>query len=150
MPQSLVMIVAHLVFSTKNRSPVLFPQVRPALYAYMSGILHQQTCRAIIIDGVEDHVHILCSLSKTLAPCKVVEEVKTGSSKWLKLQDPVLRDFHWQNGYGMFSVGPSDMDATQEYVRNQEAHHAMVTFQDEYRRFLTKNGVPFDERYVWD
>ena len=107
-------------------------------------------CRAIQIGGTTDHVHILCHLSRSIPACKLVEEIKKESSKWLKQQDHDLSDFYWQGGYGAFSIGQSALAATERYILRQEEHHRRVSFQDEYRRFLAKYGVAFDEQYVWD
>lgn len=150
MPQSLARILVHVIFSTKNRQPLLLGETRPALYGYMSGILRECDCRGISIGGAADHVHVLCSLSRTQAPCRVVEELKRGSSKWIKTLGPAYVGFHWQNGYGMFSIGQSQVPNLQAYISRQEEHHKRVTFEDEYRAFLRKYGIEFDERYVWD
>lgn len=150
MPQSLAMLLTHIVFAMKNRQRFISADVQNSLYAYMSGILIRQGCRTIIMGGWEDHVHILCSLSKTIAPCKIVEEVKTGSSKWLKTRGPALEGFHWQDGYGMISVSPGHIESIRCYIRDQEQHHRRVSFQDEYRRLMEENGIAYDEAYVWD
>jgi len=150
MPQSLAKILVHIIFSTKGRTPVIAPEVRPELNAYVVGILRQLECPSILVNSVADHVHILCRLSKTLALAKAVEEVKKGSSKWLKTKAAGLRNFHWQNGYGAFSVSPSNVEDVRQYIANQEEHHRRVTFEEEFRAFLDRHGVVYDERYVWD
>jgi REP element-mobilizing transposase RayT len=116
----------------------------------MSGILKNWECPAIIIGGVEDHVHALFGLSKKHALCKVVEEVKRGSSKWIKPRAPEFARFYWQNGYGAFSVSSSQVDIVRRYIANQEKRHRSVSFQDELRELLRRHGVEFDERYLWD
>ena len=150
MPQSLAKILVHIIFSTKGRTPVIAPEVRPELNAYVVGILRQLECPSILVNSVADHVHILCRLSKTLALAKAVEEVKKGSSKWLKTKAAGLRNFHWQNGYGAFSVSQSSVDEVRGYIADQEEHHRRVTFEEEFRAFLDRHGVAYDERYVWD
>lgn len=152
MPQSLAKILVHIIFSTKERRPCLSAEFRPRLYAYMSGILEQWDCKAVHIGGVADHVHVLGSLSRTHAPCKIVEELKKGSSLWIKTQGTSLdyEKFHWQNGYGMFSIGQSQVPSVLQYIAGQEEHHNRVTFQEEYRDFLRRYGIEWDERYVWD
>lgn len=150
MPQSLDNILLHLVFSTKNRVPCLGASVRPALHAYHATVVRSTGCECPRAGGVADHVHLAIKLSRTITVAALVEEVKTSSSKWLKTQSPELRGFAWQRGYGVFSVGPPDLDALLAYIDNQEEHHRARTFQEEYREFLTKHGVPYDERYVWD
>ncbi len=150
MPQSLARLLVHVIFSTKYRAPLLSPAVRPAVHQYLGTVLRDHDCPAIRIGGVEDHVHLLFGLSRKLAIAKIVEIIKTSSSKWLKLQSPSLAEFHWQAGYGAFSVSPSQMEVVIRYIENQEEHHREVTFQDEMRGILERHSVEFDERYVWD
>jgi REP element-mobilizing transposase RayT len=151
MPQSLVQIYVHLVFSTKDRRPFLRDKAfRERVHAYLAGICNNQDSPSIRVGGVEDHVHILCRLSKTLDVAALVREIKRDSSKWIKDQNPRLGDFHWQNGYGAFSISPSHVETLEEYIRNQEEHHRRESFQDEFRRLCAKYGLQIDERYVWD
>jgi REP element-mobilizing transposase RayT len=146
--QSLARNVVHLVFSTKNRSPFIRAEVRDGLFAYLAGALNGLQCPAIKVGGVEDHVHLLFVLSKTLALCEAVKEVKQSSSIWAK--EHVHTDFYWQTGYGAFSVSRSNEDQVTEYIANQEEHHKKRTFQNEFRAFLRKHGIEWDEKYVWD
>jgi REP element-mobilizing transposase RayT len=148
--QSLVKNHVHLVFSVKHRAPMLDAEIRPRLWAYQSGIFQQWESPALVIGGVDDHVHALFSLSKNHALKKIVEEVKKGSSVWIKEQSPRFADFHWQTGYGAFSVSESNVDAVRAYIENQEDHHQTMSFQDELRELLRRHGVNFDERYLWD
>jgi putative transposase len=150
MPQSLHALNVHIVFATKCRRPFLHSEIRPNLWAYMAGILRNLECHSVAIGGIEDHVHIACNLTKKHAPMKVIETVKKDSSKWLKTQSPSLQGFHWQDGYGLFSVSPAHVGALLKYVANQEEHHRRETFQNEFVRILRKYGVAYDERYVWD
>jgi putative transposase len=151
MPQSLAQIYVHLVFSTKNRAPFLKEKAfRERLHAYLKGICFNQDCPALQVGGTEDHVHILCRLSKNLAIKDLVRELKRDSSSWVKEEQRGLADFHWQNGYGAFSVSPSHVEALKQYIQTQEEHHRQETFQDEFRRLLKKYGIEYDERYVWD
>jgi REP element-mobilizing transposase RayT len=149
MPQSLVRNLVHLIFSTKNRAPLLHAAIRPELHGYMAGIFNNWESPALIIGSVEDHLHALFGLSKNHALSKIVEEVKRGSSKWIKTKGPDFRAFAWQNGYGAFSVSPSLVDTVQHYIANREEHHRKVSFQEEFRTFCRRHGVEFDERYVW-
>jgi len=149
MPQSLSKIIVHIVFSTKNHAPCLSNDIRPGLFAYIAGILNKLDSKAILINGVEDHVHILCLLSKNHAPCEIVEKVKTGSSKWVKTQTSGPDSFQWQNGYGMFSVSQSNVASVRSYIAEQENHHRNVSFKEEFRNFLDKYEVQYDEEYVW-
>ncbi len=148
MPQSLAKILVHVVFSTKNRAPIIAPQIRALVHAYITGILENVRCPSLRTGGTTDHVHILFSLARTRTVADVVEEIKTGSSKWMKQQG--IPGFFWQNGYGAFSIGESQLRAAIEYVARQEEHHRHLTFEEEVRRLLHRYGVPYDERYVWD
>ena len=148
MPQSLSKILVHLVFSTKNRETTIAETVRPHLHAYMVGILENLKCPSIQTGGTADHVHILLLLGRTAILSKIVEEVKVGSSKWMKTQG--VPHFAWQSGYGAFSIGESQVETVVQYIQNQEEHHRAISFQEEYWRFLEKYRVTYDERYVWD
>ncbi|MEX2138603.1 MAG: IS200/IS605 family transposase [Pirellulales bacterium] len=151
MPQSLVQIYVHLVFSTKNRQPFLQDSAfRERLHAYLKGICDNQDSPSLRVGGTEDHVHILCRLSKTLDVSTLIRELKRDSSKWIKEENPRLGDFHWQRGYGAFSVSPSHVEVLKKYIANQIEHHRHESFQDEFRRLCKKYGIEIDERYVWD
>jgi REP element-mobilizing transposase RayT len=150
MPQSLSRILIHLVFSTKNRERVLTPAIQTELHPYIAGTLDNIECPSLQVGGVEDHVHLFFGLSRTRTIAEVVERVKTSSSKWIKSKGASFAGFHWQSGYGAFSVSQSDADAVVTYIRNQAQHHQKMTFQDEYRRLLERYQVSFDEKYVWD
>ena len=150
MPQSLSRILIHLVFSTKNRVGVLRPRVRNALHPYLAGTLSKIDCPTMVVGGASDHVHLLFGLSRTLSIAEVVESVKTSSSKWIKAKPADLADFHWQKGYGAFSVSDSEVDRVIDYIQDQEQHHARTTFKEEYRSLLEHHGISYDERYVWD
>jgi REP element-mobilizing transposase RayT len=150
MPQSLSNILIHLIWSTKDRHPWLESGIREKTHAFLAGAVRQCDCEAYRIGGVSDHVHLAVRLSRTLSVADLVKEVKTVSSKWLKAQDSAFTEFYWQLGYGAFSVSMSQKETLLHYIDNQEEHHCTQTFQDEYRDFLTKYGIEFDERYVWD
>ena len=150
MSQSLVKNYVHLVFSTKYRQPLITETVEDELYAYMDGICKSLECHPIKVGGYKDHVHILCMLSKKIALMKLLEEVKSHSSKWIKTKEKGLENFYWQNGYGAFSVNPAQVNIVINYIANQKEHHRKKTFQDEYRAFLKKYKMEYDERYVWD
>jgi len=150
MPQSLSSILIHLIFSTKNREPFITPAVEPELHPYMASIFRALKSPSLTIDGTNDHVHILFSLSRIMKIADLVEEVKTESSKWIKTKGAEFRNFHWQKGYGAFSIGQSQVPIVKRYIARQKIHHQRVTFQDEYRKFLKSYGIDYDERYVWD
>jgi REP element-mobilizing transposase RayT len=150
MSQSLANIVVHLVFSTKGRRQLLRDEERGQLHAYIAGILKNHDSPLIEINSVRDHIHILFAQSKNHAPAKIVEQVKTSSSGWIKEQNAGYVDFAWQTGYGEFSVSPMHVEAVREYIRHQAEHHQQEDFQIEYRRFCEKNGKPLDEHYAWE
>jgi len=150
MPQSLSRILVHLVFSTKNRERILTPDIQTELHPYLAGTLDNIDCPSLQVGGFEDHVHLFFGLSRTRTMADVVETVKKSSSKWIKTKSPEFGGFHWQSGYGAFSVSQSDADEVVDYVRNQARRHEKMTFQDEYRRLLERYRLAFDERYVWD
>lgn len=150
MPQSLVKNYIHLVFSTKYREPFIHEPIEAELYTYLGGMCKILECQPIKVGGYTDHVHILCMLSKKIALMKLLEEVKSHSSKWMKTKGNEYKNFYWQDGYGAFSVNPSDVDRVINYIANQRVHHSKKTFQDEYRAILRKYKVEYDERYVWD
>jgi putative transposase len=150
MGQSLVKNYVHVVFSTKHRIPVIHPPYNSELYSYLGGICNNLESQVIRIGGYTDHVHILCMLSKKIALSKLLEELKSSSSKWMKKKDPILTNFYWQDGYGAFSVNPAEVDIVIAYIDNQYEHHRKRTFQQEFRAVLKKYKVEYDERYVWD
>ena len=150
MGQSLVKNYLHLIFSTKHRQPLIHAPVEEELHSYLGGVCKHLECPVINVGGYTDHIHILCMLSKKIALMKLMEEIKSHSSKWIKTKGDGYQNFYWQDGYGAFSVNPSDVDAVITYIEKQHAHHRKKTFQEEYRAFLTKYNVDYDERYVWD
>jgi REP element-mobilizing transposase RayT len=138
------------VFSTKNRVPSLSPAVREELHLYLATVLRNHDCSALEVGGTADHVHLLFGLSRKMSVAKTVEVLKTSSSKWLKTKGAELSEFFWQSGYGAFSVSQSEADRVVLYIREQETHHEKLSFQEEYRRFLAKHQIDFDEAYMWD
>jgi putative transposase len=151
MPQSLARVVLHLTFSTKKRCTWLKEApLRDDLFAYMAGIQKNLDSPAIIINGVEDHVHSLFSLSRNYAIKDIVRDVKADSSSWLKKQSAALKEFAWQAGYGVFSVSESNVASVRKYIEEQEEHHKTRTFQEEFRLLCERHGIEIDERYVWD
>ena len=149
MPQSLSNILLHLVFSTKNREPLILPELESELHAYIAAIHKSMDCPLLKIGGTENHLHILCRLERGVTVSKLLEEVKKSSSKWIKGKDEGLAGFAWQAGYGAFSIGMSNVEALETYITRQKTHHQRRSFEDEYRELLTKYGVEWDERYVW-
>jgi putative transposase len=150
MAQSLSSILVHLIFSTKNREPFITEAIEPELHPYMAKIFRELKSPSLAINGTSDHVHILFSLGRTINIADLVEEVKTESSKWIKTKGAEFRTFHWQRGYGAFSVGQTQVTTVKRYIARQKIHHQRVTFQEEYRKFLKSYGIAYDERYVWE
>jgi REP element-mobilizing transposase RayT len=148
MPQSLAKILTHVIWSTKERRPLIADDARAGLHGYMAGILKNVESPALVINSVADHVHIFCQLSKNLAACKMVEVVKKESSKWMKVHGVPL--FACQNGYGVFSVSQSNVAAVRRYIERQAEHHEKHDFRTEFRAFCHRHNVALDERYVWD
>ncbi|MDQ3022551.1 MAG: IS200/IS605 family transposase [Bacteroidota bacterium] len=150
MGQSLVKNYIHIVFSTKHREPFIHAPVESQLHAYLGGICKNLECQPIKVGGYIDHIHILCMLTKKIALMKLLEEVKSHSSKWMKTKGDDLKNFYWQDGYGAFLVSEPEVDSVIKYIENQKEHHEKKTFKDEYISFLKKFNVDYDERYVWD
>lgn len=148
MPHSLSKILVHLVFSTKNREPLINDIIKPHLHAYIIGILKKLKCPSIQTNGTFDHIHILFPLGRVIMVCDLVEDVKKASSKWMKLNGS--ENFFWQTGYGAFSISQSHCNRLINYIKNQQNHHKRASFQDEYRLILKKYQIEYDERYVWD
>lgn len=148
MPQSLANVVVHLVFSTKGRSPKLTQDIQSELHPYLAGVLKNMGCQPLQLGGVDDHVHLLFCLSRTVTIAAAAEKVKTSSTKWIKEKWQI--DFAWQGGYAALSVSSNDVSGAVKYVQNQAEHHRKFSFQDELRAILTEHGVEFDERYLWD
>ena len=150
MPQSLARLHLHLIFSTKNRERLLTDAIRADLHAYMATVLQNFGCPPVLINSVADHVHILFELARTVTVSAAVDEVKKSSSKWIKTQGPEFAGFAWQAGYGAFAVSESNVPAVRQYIGGQAEHHRQKTFQEEYRAFLERHNLAYDERYVWD
>ena len=140
----------HIVFSTKHREPLIHPPIEAELHSYLGGICNKLDCQVIKVGGYSDHIHILCMLSKKIALMKLMEELKSHSSKWIKTKGAGYENFYWQDGYGAFSVNPAEIEVVKTYIQNQEKHHKLKSFQEEYRAFLKKYDVEYNEEYVWD
>ena len=140
----------HCTFSTKGRRRQITADLQDRLWPFMGGIARQNGMTAMAIGGVEDHAHLLLALPATLAVAKAIQLVKGASSKWVHETFPQHRAFAWQEGYGAFSIGVSQVDRTVAYIQSQAAHHRRRSFQEEFLAFLKKNRIPYDERYLWD
>ena len=149
MSQSLSKLYVHIIFHVKNHAIKIRKEDKNDLYAYMGAIIKDNGSIPILINGVNDHVHILCVMSKNIALAKLVEEIKRHSSRWIKSKGSYYTQFAWQGGYGGFSVSPSLCDKTKRYIQKQEEHHARMTFKEEYLMFLQEYGVEFNGQYLW-
>ena len=149
MSQSLSKLYVHIIFHIKNDSTPIAEEDRAKLYAYIGSILHSNDSYSILINGVCDHVHILCVASKNIALSKLVEEVKKNSSRWIKTESTRYKKFAWQGGYGCFSVSPSLLDKNKQYIANQTTHHEKISFKDEYILFLKEYGIKYNEKFLW-
>jgi REP element-mobilizing transposase RayT len=149
MSQSLAKNLIHIIFSTKNRLPTIAPSVQEELKAYLVGTLNNLDSPSIETNCTEDHVHILCSISRNHSLASLLEELKKSSSRWVKGKGHEFQDFYWQAGYGAFSVSQSNLESVRTYIKDQEQHHRNATFQEEFRRFLERHQIEFDEKYVW-
>ena len=148
MAQTLVSLMVHVVFSTKKRRPMITPDAEPELYAYMVGITKNLESRCLAIGGTSNHVHLLISQSKNIALSHLLEEIKKSSSKWIKTKGASLRTFGWQDGYGAFTIGESQVEALTRYIANQKEHHRKLTFEQELVALLKRYRVQYDERYL--
>ena len=151
MPQSLARLWTHLIFSTKDRHPFLSdPKIRADMHRYLATVLRSHDCEVVIVGGCADHIHALFALSRNYSIAAMVKETKRTSSAWVKRIKRHYSKFHWQAGYGAFSVSHSNLAQVQRYIERQEEHHRRRTFQDEFREILGRYQIEFDERYLWD
>ena len=149
MAQTLTNLLVHAIFSTKDRRPLLKPTIRPRLFSYMGGVVRNLGGKAYIINGAAYHVHMLISMPPTMSIAEIMRGVKANSSAWIHEEFGDQPTFAWQAGYGAFSVSHSNVQAVHEYIANQEEHHKKISFQDEFLSFLQKQGIEYDERYIW-
>lgn len=150
MPQSLSKIYLHVVFRIKYSSPPILEEHLPNLHAYIGEMINLTGCVNVLVGGVENHVHALCLLGREVSPSHLVKEIKRNSSRWIKTLSPHYENFAWQGGYGVFSVSPSVVDRTLQYIKNQRKHHKQVQFENEYLTFLKTYGINYDEKYVFE
>jgi putative transposase len=150
MPQSLAENYLHVIFSTKNRRPIIADSVSRDLYRYIFGICTNLECPALNVGGYHDHVHILCRLSRKIALAQFLKEVKQASSKWIKTTKIVASDFYWQEGYGAFSVNKKELDAIGTYIDRQYVHHQTMDFKSELLALFDEYQIVYDEKYLWD
>jgi len=148
MPQSLAKVNVHIVFTTKYGIEFITDGIRPQLHKYIIGVLADLHSYTYELYANPDHIHVLCTLPRIITMADLVSKIKTSSSKWIKTQG--IKNFYWQDGYGIFSVSASKISAVKKYIINQPSHHKEADYKDEFRQFLKENGIEYDERYVWD
>jgi REP element-mobilizing transposase RayT len=149
MAHSYISALFHCVFSTKERRKLITNDLQERLWPYMGGIARDNKMKALAVSGIEDHVHLLLSIPSTVSISKAMQLIKGGSSKWVHDTFPEHREFEWQEGYGAFSIGISQVEDTKNYIANQREHHRTKTFQEEFIAFLERHGIEYDPRYVW-
>jgi len=150
MAHSYTQILIHYIFSTKHREKLIYPKYEKRIWQFMGGIAKQNGMVLYAIGGIEDHVHLLISLPKTLSVAKAIQLIKGGSSNWIHSTFTELKNFAWQEGYGAFRISYSNLEKVKNYIEYQKEHHRHRTFQEEYLEFLKKYNVPYDEKYIWD
>ena len=149
MPRSYTNLIYHIVFSTKERRPLITPDRKERLYEYIGGIVRGLGGISLAINGMSDHAHVLAKLRPDKSLSDVLRDLKANSSGWMHDVFPDAADFSWQNGYGAFTVSSSQIDGVRQYIANQEIHHAKISFEDEFIVLLEKNGIEFDRKYLW-
>ncbi len=150
MSQSLSKVYVHITFSTKKRQNLIDDNIKTSIFEYIGGVCKGLNCNPIKVGGHKNHIHVLCLLSKKISQTKLLEELKKKSSKWIKTKGTIYSNFYWQDGYGIFSVNPSEVAVVVSYIENQEEHHKKVTFQNELIGFLKKYNVEYNENYLWN
>jgi putative transposase len=150
MAQTLTCLYVHVVFLTKSRAELIMPEIENDLFAYLGAVLNNHKSKLLAANGTRDHIHLLISLSKNVCLSELIGIIKRNSSVWIKTRGAQFRSFHWQDGYGAFSVGQSQLETVKNYIARQKIKHAKIDFKDEFRAILRKYNIEFDERYVWD
>ncbi|HUT92953.1 MAG TPA: IS200/IS605 family transposase [Thermoguttaceae bacterium] len=150
MPQSFICLNCHMVFSTKNRVPLINADLTPRLYGYLGGIVDGMGGKLVAAGGMPDHVHLIVSLGKTMSTADTVRTIKSNSSGWIHETFAKMDRFAWQTGYGAFAVSYSDLDRVKKYIADQEEHHRARTFREEFLALLERHSIEYDERYIWD
>jgi len=149
MSQSLSKLYVHAIFHVKNNECLIKPENEKELYNYMGGTIKASKSIPIIINGTDNHIHVLCIMSKNISLATLLEDIKTNSSRWIKTLGPHYREFSWQGGYSGYSVSQSKVNVVKKYIENQKEHHKTQTFEDEYIQFLKENEVDYNEDYLW-
>jgi putative transposase len=149
MSQSLSKLYIHAIFHVKNNESFIRTEDEEELYRYIGGIIGLSKSIPIMINGTDNHIHVLCIMSKNIPLAKLLEDIKSNSSRWIKTLDSHYRDFSWQGGYAGYSVSQSKVEVVKKYIENQKEHHKKQTFQEEYLQFLEENGVEYNLDFLW-
>ena len=149
MPQSYVNLIYHIVFSTKDRNPIITEACESRLHEYIGGTIRGLGGIALAVNGTEDHIHILAKLRQDKAVSDVLRDLKANASGWMHKVFPDQKEFAWQNGYGAFTVSATQVETVKNYIANQKVHHQTQSFQDEFVLALQRNDVEYDEKYLW-
>lgn len=150
MPQALSRVFLHIVFSTKYRQNLIDEDIEDRLFSYIGKLCKGINCLPIQVGGYQNHIHILCSLSREVTQSELLRQIKQYSSKWIKTIDPKYSNFYWQRGYGIFSVHYNNVEIVKRYILRQKEHHQSLNFKKEYLKILAENNAEYDERYVWE
>ena len=149
MPHSYTNLLNHIVYSTKNRKPFIDSALESRLFPYFGGIVRQLGAKLYVVNGVEDHVHLLAELPPSIAVSEAIGKIKGSSTHWIHESFPDRSEFEWQRGYAAFSVSKSNVPAVARYIEKQKAHHTKVSFSEELERLLRRHGVVIDSRHRW-
>jgi REP element-mobilizing transposase RayT len=149
MSQSLSKLYVHLIFHVKNNKCLIRPEDERELFAYIGGVLKLSKSIPVCINGTEDHIHVLCIMSKNVSLADLLEDIKRNSSRWIKTRNAYYQSFAWQGGYSGYSVSQSKVEVVERYIQNQKEHHKHQTFKEEYIQFLKENGIEYNEEYLW-
>ena len=149
MSQSLSKLYVHAIFHVKNNQILIRREHDKELYTYIGGVIKLSKSIPIIINGVENHIHVLCIMSKNIRLADLMEDIKRNSSRWIKTKGEHYNYFSWQGGYGGFSVSPSKVETVRKYIENQKYHHIKQSFKDEYLQFIKAHGVDYNEEFLW-
>ncbi len=148
MENSYISLYIHAVFRTKNDEPFLNAEITEKLYPYFGGVARDEQMRLLAVGGMPNHIHMLLSFPATISASRAMQVLKTAGARWIHENFPLLPSFGWQEGYGAFSIGISQVEQTKAYIARQAEHHRKTTFHEEYVAFLKKNNLPYEERYL--
>ena len=150
MPGTFSQIYIQYIFAVKGRENLLLPAFQDEIYKYIAGIVERKDQKSLAVNGMEDHIHILVGLKPAMRIADLVRDIKNNSSNFINEKGFLKQKFSWQDGYGVFSYSQSNFGFVIDYIKNQKEHHKKKTFQEEYRDFLKKFNIPFEDKYLFD